>query len=51
MARKKKNKILKREDIKPKIRIRLDKRTIISVKNMEMFKIWKQKYPDARILA
>ena len=37
-------------DNRPKIKIHLDYKTIITVRSMDAFEIWKEKYPDAKII-
>lgn len=44
-------KIKKRtNDNRPKIKIKLDYKTTITVKNMDVYKIWKDKYPEAIVV-
>ena len=38
------------ENIK-RIKVRLDKRTVITVRNLAIFKSWKERYPNAEIIA
>lgn len=38
------------EEIKKKIRIRLDHKTVITLKDMTRFEYWKQQYPNAVII-
>lgn len=33
-----------------RIRVRLDRRTIVFVRDMERYAYWKQRYPDAQVL-
>ncbi|HRH37435.1 MAG TPA: hypothetical protein PK760_03770 [Flavobacteriales bacterium] len=33
------------------IKVRLDARTIITLKNMRAFDFWKQRYPNAQVIA
>ena len=44
------NKKIKELVSKP-ITIRLDERTVITLKNMDSFPFWKEKYPNARVIA
>jgi len=37
-------------DDRPKIKIQLDNRTTITVRSMDAYKIWKNKYPEAIII-
>lgn len=39
------------EKIKSKIRIRLDHKTVITLKDMTRFDYWKQQYPNAVIIS
>ena len=45
MARKKKAK-----ELQPNIKVRLDRRTVITIKDMSKLDFWKQKYPNLEIL-
>ncbi len=33
------------------IKVKLDERTIITIKKMEIFKFWKERYPNAEIIS
>jgi len=35
---------------KPLIKVKLDDRTTITIKRMEIFKFWKEKYPEAKVI-
>ena len=37
-------------DLRPKIKIQVDSRTTITVRSMEAFKAWKERYPEATII-
>jgi hypothetical protein len=37
----------KKEDTAPRYKLRIDSRTIITVKSKEALKMWKEKYPNA----
>jgi hypothetical protein len=37
-------------DNRPKIKIKLDYKTIITVRSMDAYKVWKEKYPEAVII-
>jgi len=37
-------------DNRPKIRIKLDYKTIITVRSMDSYLTWKDKYPEAKII-
>jgi hypothetical protein len=37
-------------DNRPKIRIKLDYKTTITVRSMDSYKIWKDKYPEAILI-
>ena len=45
MARKKKEK-----ELQPNIKVRLDRRTVITIKDRSKLDFWKQKYPNLEIL-
>jgi len=45
MARKKKEK-----ELQPNIKVRLDRRTVITIKDRSKLDFWKQKYPKLEIL-
>jgi hypothetical protein len=36
---------------KPLIKVKLDNRTTITIRRMDIFKFWKEKYPDAKIIS
>jgi hypothetical protein len=48
-GRKKKEVI--REASTQQIKVRLDHRTVITIRNLNIFKFWKEKYPNAEIIA
>lgn len=48
MARRKKNDKVK--ELKPKIKVRLDHKTVITVRDMAKFEFWKEKFPNAVII-
>ena len=37
-------------DLRPKIKIQIDSRTMITVRSMDAFKAWKERYPEALIV-
>jgi len=37
-------------DDRPKIRIKLDYKTTITVRSMDAYKVWKDKYPEAILI-
>ena len=37
-------------DNRPKIKIQIDYRTIITVRSMDAFKAWKERYPEAKLV-
>jgi hypothetical protein len=37
-------------DLRPKIKIQIDSRTTITVRSMEAFKAWKDRYPTAVVI-
>lgn len=45
MARKKRSK-----ELQPNIKVRLDRRTIITVRDEEKLAFWKEKYPELEVL-
>ena len=45
MARKKREK-----ELQPNIKVRLDRRTVITVRDQEKLAFWKEKYPNLEIL-
>lgn len=45
MARKKREK-----ELQPNIKVRLDRRTVITVRDQEKLAFWKEKYPELEIL-
>jgi hypothetical protein len=49
--RAKKIKKKRTESLGSRIKVRLDSRTVITIKNLAMFKAWKEKYPNAEIIA
>ncbi|GAB4279958.1 MAG: hypothetical protein Kow0068_04030 [Marinilabiliales bacterium] len=49
-GRKKNKSNVKDIEQEKKIKIRLDGRTVITIRNIAMFKIWKEKYPNAEII-
>ena len=48
MARKKKSE--EKSDGGKRIRVRLDYRTIITIKDMSVLNMWREKYPDLQVL-
>jgi hypothetical protein len=48
MARKKKNKI---KELKPKIKVRLDSKTVITIRDMAKLEFWKEKFPNAVVIS
>lgn len=45
MARKKREK-----ELQPNIKVRLDRRTVITVRDQEKLEFWKEKYPELEVL-
>jgi hypothetical protein len=45
MARKKRSK-----ELQPNIKVRLDRRTVITVRDQEKLAFWKEKYPNLEVL-
>jgi len=43
--------ILKQAPTKATIHVRLDARTIITLPSMSAFKMWKSKYPEAKVIS
>jgi hypothetical protein len=48
MARSKKQ--FEGKDLQPKIKVRLDRKTVITVRDMSKIAYWKEKYPNLEIL-
>jgi len=48
MTRRKKTDKIK--ELQPKIKVRLDHKTVITVRDMAKFEFWKEKFPDAVII-
>ncbi|MFH2143928.1 MAG: hypothetical protein ABIJ97_16000 [Bacteroidota bacterium] len=46
-----KKKEIIRDSSNGKIKVRLDYRTVITIRNLNVFKLWKEKYPEAEIIA
>ena len=46
MARKKKAE----KELQPNIKVRLDYKTVITIKDMDKFAFWKEKYPNAEVI-
>ena len=42
--------ILKQAPTKATIHVRLDARTVITLPSMSAFKMWKSKYPEAKVI-
>jgi hypothetical protein len=38
------------KELKPLIKVKLDSKTIITIKDMAKFDFWKQRYPNAVVL-
>ena len=47
MARKKKDE----KELQPNIKVRLDYKTVITIKDMEKLAFWKEKYPNAEVIS
>lgn len=45
--RKKKDKI---KELQPKIKVRLDAKTVITIRDMTKLDFWKEKYPNALVI-
>jgi len=45
------NPIMTQAATKAKIKVQLDARTIVTIPDMSAFKMWKEKYPNAKIFA
>ncbi len=48
MGRTKKNQPVK--ELKPKIKVRLDSKTIITIRDMAKLEFWKEKFPNAVVI-
>jgi hypothetical protein len=49
MARKRSKKSAVKE-LQPKIKVRLDSKTVITIRDMAKFEFWKEKYPSAVVI-
>jgi len=49
MARKRRSKKVK--ELNPKYRVRLDSKTIITLKDISLLSFWKQRYPQAELVS
>jgi len=36
--------------LKPKIKVRLDSKTVITIRDMEKLEFWKEKFPEAMVI-
>ncbi|MFH2096471.1 MAG: hypothetical protein ABIJ16_12245 [Bacteroidota bacterium] len=43
-------KAFKPADDSQRIKIRLDKKTVITIRDLSLFTLWKEKYPNAEII-
>jgi len=50
MGRPRTRKSSKVKELKPKIKVRLDSKTIITIRDMGKLDFWKEKYPDAIVV-
>ena len=50
-SRSKKRELKQPEYDKPLIKVKLDDRTTITIKRMDIFKYWKEKYPHAKVIS
>lgn len=48
MARRKPNKI---KELDPKIKVRLDSKTVITIRDMAKLEFWKEKFPNAVVIS
>lgn len=48
MASRRKKNVVK--ELHEKIRVRLDNKTIITIKDMSKLDFWKEKYPNAKVI-
>jgi hypothetical protein len=39
------------KELKPKIKVRLDNKTIITIRDMGKLDFWKEKFPDAVVIS
>ncbi len=49
MASKRRSK--KTKELNPKYKVKLDGRTIITIKDLSLLAFWKQRYPQAELMA
>lgn len=47
MARSRSNKV---KELQPKIKVRLDSKTVITIRDMTKLEFWKEKFPDAVVI-
>lgn len=38
------------KELKPKFKVRLDNKTVITIRDMSKLEFWKEKYPEASII-
>jgi len=48
--RRKRNPVMKQAATKAKIRVQLDSRTFITIPEMSALKLWKERYPEAKVM-
>jgi|AVFP01.1.fsa_nt_gi hypothetical protein len=49
MARNRKSNKVK--ELKESVKVRLDRKTVVTLRDEEMFSFWKEKYPEATIIS
>lgn len=50
MGRPRTRKSSKVKELKPRIKVRLDSKTVITIRDMGKLEFWKEKFPDAIII-
>ena len=38
------------KELKPKFKVRLDSKTVITIRDMAKLDVWKEKFPDAMVI-
>lgn len=51
MATRRRRKTAEMKELKPKIKVRLDNKTIITIRDMTKLEFWKEKFPDAVVIS
>ncbi len=51
MATRRRRKKDEMKELKPKIKVRLDNKTIITIRDMTKLEFWKEKFPNAVVIS